>query len=335
MENNRKTGALVISLDFELHWGLRDFEPPDGNYRRNMLGGREAIAPLLEIFAEYEIAATWATVGFLFARSKADLEKYQPDVLPVYYKKILYPYDEPVGEDEAADALHFAPSLIERIQKTPRQEISTHTYSHYYCLDSGQNGASFAADLKSAIAIAAGYGIKLSSIVFPRNQHNRDYESILREHQICCYRGNQTSWMYQVPENHNRKNPLYRAARIADAYFNLSGANTFKWEDVWENGIANVPASFFLRPYSGKSRRMERLRLKRLTDSVEYAAKNGEIIHLWWHPHNFGVNLTENIGFLREILKTYRKCREKYGMESLSMTETAEKAAANNRIDGK
>jgi len=328
MENNRKVGALVISLDFELHWGVRDFESPDSNYRGHLLGGRTAVAAMLEIFAEFEIAATWATVGFLFARSKADLEKYQPDVLPDYRQTALDPYNEPVGDGEAADALHFAPSLIEQIQKTPRQEIGTHTYSHYYCLEAGQSAESFAADLKSAVAIAESYGVSPASIVFPRNQHNRDYEEILLNHQIRCYRGNQTSWMYQVPANHNRKNPLYRAARIADAYLNLSGANTFKWEDVWRDDIANVPASFFLRPYSGKSRRMERLRLKRLTDSVEYAAKKGEIIHLWWHPHNFGVNLTENIEFLREILKIHRQCREKYAMESLSMIGTAEKAAA-------
>lgn len=327
MKNAEKFGALVVSLDFEIHWGVRDHKPADGDYRPHLLGERQSVPAMLEIFREFEVAATWATVGFLFARSKADLEKYKPAILPEYKNAALFPYDQEVGDDEAADLLHYAPSLIELIRRTPRQEIGTHTYSHYYCLEAGQTHESFAADLQSAVRIAADYGIRPTSIVFPRNQHNPAYEDVLREQKIVCFRGNPNAWMYQVSEN-NGKNPLFRAARLADAYVNLSGTNTIKWEDVWSGGeTANVPASFFLRPFSEKIKGLENLRLKRLSESVRHAAKNKEIFHLWWHPHNFGVNLDENIGFLRKLLEVYRECRERYGMQSLTMTETAERAA--------
>lgn len=325
MKDGQKIGALVISLDFEIHWGVRDYKSADGDYRPHLLGERQSVPAMLTLFREFEVAATWATVGFLFARSKADLEKYKPAVLPVYNDKLLFPYDETVGEDETDDLLHYAPSLIRQIQQTPRQEIGTHTYSHYYCLEPGQTAESFAADLQSAIAVAETYSLRPTSIIFPRNQHNPKYEQILKQNQIFCFRGNQQSWMYYVSEN-NRKKPHYRAARLADAYINLSGHNTVKWENVWKNELANVPASFFLRPYSKKLEMLENLRLKRLTEGVKYAAKNKEIFHLWWHPHNFGVNLDENISFLRKILEVYRKCSEEYGMQSLTMTETAEKA---------
>jgi hypothetical protein len=64
-------GALVISLDFELLWGVRDLYPADGGtYRANLLGARTAIPKLLQLFEEFEIAATWATVGMLFANSR-------------------------------------------------------------------------------------------------------------------------------------------------------------------------------------------------------------------------------------------------------------------------
>lgn len=325
MKYGQKAGALVISLDFEIHWGVRDYKSADGDYRQHLLGERQSVPAMLALFREFEIAATWATVGFLFARSKADLEKYKPAVLPVYENKSLFPFDENVGEDETEDLLHYAPSLIRQIQETPRQEIGTHTYSHYYCLEAGQTAESFAADLQSAIAVAETYGLRPTSIIFPRNQHNPNYEQILKQNQIFCFRGNQQSWMYYVSET-NRKKPHYRAARLADAYINLSGHNTVKWENVWESELANVPASFFLRPYSKKLEMLESLRLKRLTEGIKYAAKNKEIFHLWWHPHNFGVNLDENISFLRKILEVYQKCSEEYGMQSLTMTETAEKA---------
>jgi peptidoglycan/xylan/chitin deacetylase (PgdA/CDA1 family) len=325
MNRHEKFGALVISLDFEIHWGVRDYKSPDGDYSQLLFGERESVPAMLEIFKEFGIAATWATVGFLFAKSRDDLTKYKPKILPNYKNTSLFPYNEKIGENESEDLLHYAPNLIEQIQKVPRQEIGTHTFSHYYCLDSGQTAETFAADLQSAIAIAKPYGISLKSIVFPRNQHNPDYEEILLQNGILCFRGNQQSWMYQVSEN-NQKKPFYRAARLADAYINLSGHNTAKWEEIWKQKVANVPASFFLRPFSKRLKRLENLRLKRLTQSIKYAAKNKEIFHLWWHPHNFGVNLTENLNFLRRVLEVYKKCENDYEMQSLSISETAEKA---------
>lgn len=325
MSKRKKFGALVISLDFEIHWGVRDYKSPDGDYRRHLVGERQSVPAMLEVFEEYDVAATWATVGFLFAKSKNDLEKYKPKILPNYKNASLFPYDENVGDNESEDILHYAPSLIEQIKDTPRQEVATHTFSHYYCLDSGQTAESFAADLQSAVAIAQNYGIAHKSIVFPRNQYNPTYEDILVQNGIICFRGNQKSWMYQVSET-NQKKPAYRMARLMDSYINLSGHNTIKWEDVWQKKIANIPASFFLRPYSKRLEMLEDRRLKRLGHSIRYAAKNNEIIHLWWHPHNFGVNLPENINFLRELLEVYRECASSYGMQSLSMREAAERA---------
>src|SRR5215218_1692446 len=127
-------GALVISLDFEFHWGVRHTTPPDGPYRRNLLGVWEAVPKMLALFEEYGIAATWATVGFLFAKSRQELEEFSPSVKPLYANPLLSPYQEPIGESEIDDPLHFTPSLIDVIRKTPHQELATHTFSHYYCL---------------------------------------------------------------------------------------------------------------------------------------------------------------------------------------------------------
>jgi hypothetical protein len=78
-------GALVVSLDFELLWGVRDRYPADGGaYRRNLLGVRQAVPRMLALFEEFDVAGTWATVGALFARSRADLEQFWPAELPTY-----------------------------------------------------------------------------------------------------------------------------------------------------------------------------------------------------------------------------------------------------------
>ena len=57
-----------------------------------------------------------------------------------------YRYGRSIQSKETEE-LCFAPDLIRRIKETPGQEIGTHTYSHYYCLEPGQGIESFNADL--------------------------------------------------------------------------------------------------------------------------------------------------------------------------------------------
>lgn len=322
-------GALVISLDFELLWGVRDRHPPDGGaYRENLLGARRAIPRILEAFEEFGAAATWATVGFLFASSRAELEHYRPAVLPEYDDPGLSPYGDPVGEGEGDDPLHFAGSLIEAVRRCPRQEVGTHTYSHYYCLARGQTRAAFEADLASARAIAAARGVEVRSIVFPRNQFNPEYAAALAAAGVTCYRSNETGWMYDYYHPVYGQGRFQRGARKLDAYVNLSGSNLTAWGELATgDGLCRLPASRFLRPYSPRLRHLEPLRLRRIAADIRAAAAARKLYHLWWHPHNFGRHVDENLAVLRAVLAVFGECRRRQGMQSLSMGEVAEVAA--------
>ena len=68
----RRLGNFVISLDFELMWGVRDHATRE-SYGRNVLGGRQAVAAMLDLFHKRGISATWATVGALLCESKDEL----------------------------------------------------------------------------------------------------------------------------------------------------------------------------------------------------------------------------------------------------------------------
>jgi hypothetical protein len=46
--------------------------------------------------------------------------------------------------------------------------------------------------------------------------------------------------------------------------------------------------------------------------------------HIWWHPHNFGVNINENIANLVAILEYYQFLKKEYGMQSFNMGEIGE-----------
>lgn len=316
-------GALVVSLDFELHWGVRDRSPADGAYRENLRGARDVVVKLLRVFEEFEIAATWATVGILFAATREEFERCRPTERPVYRDSRLDPYAESVGSGESDDPLHFASSLVQRIRATPRQEVATHTFSHYYCLEPGQDRAAFQADLRSAVEIAAARGVQLRSIVFPRNQHNPAYDDLLLEAGLRCYRGNARGWMYR-PASGEEESLSRRGARLLDSYLGFSGPGATRWRDIpQENGLSNVPASLFLRPSSPAAAALDSLRLTRIRRALRAAARSRRVFHLWWHPHNFGTRIDANMESLRRILECFVECSERYGMRSLSMAQAA------------
>ncbi len=132
-----------------------------GNTRRICVGEYEAIPAILRLFEEFGISATWATVGFLFADSARELKEFTPKVLPQYDDPALSPYTETFEKTPIQLSVHYAPELIDLIKKSPGQEIGTHTFSHYYCLEKGQTAESFASDIESSVAIARAKGIKL------------------------------------------------------------------------------------------------------------------------------------------------------------------------------
>ncbi|WP_082174509.1 polysaccharide deacetylase family protein [Bacillus sp. FJAT-27231] len=294
-------------------------------YRENLLGVHEALPRILDIFEEYGIHATWATVGFLFFHSKEELMDDLPSVKPNYTSENFSPYGKllSIGRNEAETPLYFAPSLIEKIVASPNQELGTHTFSHYYCLESGQSLEEFEADLKAAICIAKKYNHTLNTLIFPRNQVNKSYLALCKKHGIIAFRGNESHSVYEASPFKRNQTFAKKLVRLADSYINLTGHHIYCAANLERCPIINIPSSRFLRPFSSSLKALEPLRLKRITDSLTQAAKDHKIFHLWWHPHNFGKNIDENMDFLRGILDHYRYLQQKYEMRSLHMSEVA------------
>lgn len=317
-------GKFIISLDFELLWGVRD-KKTIAQYGENIRGVHQVIPTLLRVFDSYQVKATFATVGFLFCKNKAELSSHIPATIPTYQDSTLSPYlghFELVGETASEDPYHYAPHLIKLIQQQPQHEISTHTFSHYYCLEPGQTTEDFRADLVQAQQLASNYGITITSIVFPRNQYKEAYLQICKDLGIYCYRGNEHSWLYTA-RNEAGESLLRRGLRLIDAYFNVSGHHSYTDDSLKNNSLVNVPSSRFLRPYSRKLSWLDGLRLRRITKSMTYAAKHQQMYHLWWHPHNFGINQAENVAFLEKILAHYTALHQQYGFQTYTMSSLA------------
>ncbi|WP_232695513.1 polysaccharide deacetylase family protein [Brevibacillus daliensis] len=323
-------GAFVISLDFELHWGVRDYCGPNHPYNLNLLHSRRVVPRLLDIFEQYNVEATWAIVGSLFAENREHYQRHLPTILPSYSNIRLFPYSEDMGEGEWDDPLHYASSLIKLIKQSSKQEIGTHTYSHYYCLEKGQTKEMFASDLKSAMAIAKDMDIQIRSIVFPRNQHNPAYDKVLLDHGILCYRGNPTHPAYHIDQK--SQSISKRIYRLSDSYWHFSGSLLHPWDKVVDpSGLCNVAGSRFFRPYQPYLSSLETKRLELIKSAIQEAARTRQIFHLWWNPHNFGNAVDENFYALIEILEEFKRMHLQFGMQSLSMYKTAQIAKEHYR----
>lgn len=312
------TGTLVISLDFELLWGV--FDVIDYEERRGYFENtRNVIPEILDLFNTYDIKATWATVGMLFNKNWTEWNKNRPDHLPVYQNEILsaYSFGEKIQNKNSED-LCFAPDLIKLIAKTQGQEIGTHTYSHYYCSEPGQTSLSFKADLNMALKMAAKEDIVLKSLVFPRNQIREDYLKVCYDAGIGNVRSNPSSWYWKDASSNNLAT---RIARTGDAYLPL-GKKTYPTKELItsDSRVIKQKASRFFRPVENNGT-LRSLKLKRILSEMDYAAKNKEIYHLWWHPHNFGDEPEESIQDLQQLLENFQKLQKNYNFRSLNMGE--------------
>lgn len=313
--------ALIVSLDFELFWGMQDVFTLEA-YGGHILGGRKAIPELLALFQKYGIHATWATVGFLFAGGREEIEERMPgpDRLPTYQNPIRSTYrclsELKGGEEE--NPCFFAPSLIEAIASMPGMEIGSHTFSHYYCREPGQTLEQFEADMAAARGIAQSHGYTLTSVVLPRNQCEPSYIEVLHRLGYTAFRDEENDWIHEKV----KIRPLMRLLRLADVYFPLTGQGGY-WPDK-EQGIWNLTGSRMYKPWFGPLAFLEKQKLRRIKCQMLHAAKNGLVFHLWWHPHNIGVNTELHLKQLDEIFSFFEELRQEYGMRSLNMREMTE-----------
>lgn len=322
MKNCNNKAQLIVSLDFELFWGMQDGHSLE-SYHDHVLGGRKAIPQLLKLFEKYGIHATWATVGLMFAENREEALRYFPeeDLLPHYRNAKLSSYRLfadpafPTGHEDC----FFAPALIRMVAHAPGQEIGSHTYSHYYCREEGQTAEQFSADLDAAIRIAADKGYALQSIVFPRNQTIPAYEKIVASKGFVAYRDEEQDWIHERVRNHT----LLRALRLMDVYLPLTGQGGYQPRK--EGDLVHLPGSRMYKPRFDKLFFLEKLKIHRIKRQMLHAAKKGLSFHLWWHPHNIGVHTDFHMRQLEEIISYYRKLHDEYGMESLNMSEAAQK----------
>lgn len=319
---NLEKPHFVISLDFEKMWGVFDKKSLD-SYGSNIKNVDIVIERTLELFVKYNIHATWAFVGFLLHKDIKALRSNLPTIKPAYVENNYSSYDHIFGIKNIDFQTYYSGlESLYKIEKVHSQEIATHTFSHYYCLENGASLESFHSDLEQSKSVSKSLGHEITSIVFPRNQYDASFLKVCVANNIFAFRGTENVWANRSRSQTDLK-IVHRIFRFIDTYFNLSGSNIYSKLEWIDREILNIPSSYFLRPYNPALKVLEPFKLNRFKKAMLKAAQNKSLFHLWWHPHNFGSNLNENFIQLESILKYYSILNKEYGMVSNSMKEIA------------
>ena len=303
-------------------WGLTGWTPKQiSGYLAHIYGSLAALDKILETFNRYDIKCTVACVGAMNCRSVEDMRQKIPARCPSYQEPLFSSYRSLLPEigTRYEESLFFCREMLKKLSENPRVEMASHTFSHYYCMEFGQTVEEFEEDIRLAVEEMKEYG-RPKTVIFPRNQVSEEYLAVCRKYGFTHYRGNPDDFLYRS----NRTQPRFSlkgALRLLDTYVPLSGHNCYVRDNPDGNVLRNVPGSRFFRSYSRHLSLLEPLRIHRVKSSMRYAARKGLVYHLWWHPHNFGVNTEENIKQLQDICLYYKRLQERYSYRSCFISE--------------
>ena len=272
---------FVMSLDFELRWGIQDRVGDDGHaYRQNLSSVSETGFWLLQCFAEREIACTWATVGAVACRDWEDFMSSLPITRPKYVEEHLDYNQAFLSQIDPNGDLHFLPDLIQDIASSERQELGLHTFGHVYAREPGMTYEAFLCDLARNKDILEGrFSVKCGSLVFPRNQVNFESE-LLSAGIINCYRGNEIcSW--DDPIVLQKRALRHRGLAFVHSLYPLKK----RWHRIDGADPTNIRSSGMLKVnWRGSLRRRN---FEVVTNEINTMPDNS-YIHSWFHPHNIG-----------------------------------------------
>jgi peptidoglycan/xylan/chitin deacetylase (PgdA/CDA1 family) len=313
-------GAFTLSLDFELIWGTLENYGPDAYRSACETERAEVVDRLLALLAEFEVSATWCTLGHLFLDGCAPQNgvKHPEIVAPRRANgEDWFAYDP--GTDERRDPIYYGRTLVRKVQDCPvPQEIGGHSFSHVlFARCSAETAAS---DLAELVRAANEVGVEPRSFAFPGNEVG--HLELLPRHGFTCYRGPEPSW-YGGPG----AGALRRFAHLFDI---LSARRPPVSESVEElPGLWNVPASMMYFPMHGRRRHIPlSRRVRRAVKGLDRAAAERRVFHLWFHPTNLADEIDQMFAGLRSIFEHASALRSDGTLEVASMGALADKAAA-------
>lgn len=314
-------GIFTISLDLELIWGTQDLFGKDGFGEMCLIERRTVIDRLLELFAEFDISATWCIVGHLFLDECAEIEgiKHPEIIRPQHSWKNgdWFDLDPSSNIDDAP--LFYGRDIVEKIRDFPvYQEIGSHSFSHIIYGDEGCSVEAARTDLAECVSVAEKLGVQMTSFVFPRNEIG--HLDQLRAAGFSTYRGVEPNWyeLRSVPHS------VRRLLRLIDVVNATIPPTVLPVKD--SSGLWNIPGSAMFFPMDGVRRHIPMSRrVRRAHRGLETAAGDKRIFHFWFHPTNLVNSIDEMFAGLRKILERAAKLRDDRKLDIMPLNAIVDK----------
>ncbi len=287
-------GALCISIDLELAWGIWD--KPSAEYHRLCAEKERAVVnALLKLFASRAIPATWAIVGRLLGKS-----------------------GEAPTATEFGERIWSAPDLVDAIRDaSPAHDIGSHGFAHIYFQESDRDRVR--EDLRSARRMHDEHGLRFDSFVFPRNQVA--HLDLLADAGIKVFRGIDVGWHTATRERLGKLPG--RAANLVDKLLPIPPAVVEPKAHPY--GLVELPGSMLLLGRNGV-RRLVRPEIAEMKAKLglRRAARHGGIFHLWFHPSNFYRETDVQLRVLQKILDEACAMRDRAAIDIRPMASFAQ-----------
>lgn len=293
-------GVVVLSADFEMAWAYRYSKSKSNEAIQIGLQEREQVSLLLNLFEQYNIPVTWATVGHLFlAHCERDSEgtAHAEMLCPDYFENRNWKftdgdwYQHDPCSNYKSDPAWYAPDLIRKIINNPtKHEIGCHTFSHidFTYKNCSENLAN--SEIKKCKQLAKKKDIKLKSMVFPGGTAG-NYEVLIDNGFIC----------YRKPMSYDIDLPVI--------------------DDHW---LVAIPSSFGLdRDSYGWSKDFHLSILKKY---INRASQNRLVCHFWFHPSMDRWYLQNIMPFLLRLISKYRNSGK---IQVMTMGELAKQILSN------
>jgi hypothetical protein len=310
LNNENVFPAIVISVDFEMRWGVHDIYGLDiDSYRENLENVKEVVPRMLSMFSERNLRVTWATVGALALESWDEYFSVVTDV-PKYEDQSLA-VDSRYAEMDPDGNLYFANNLVYNIILTPGQEMGSHSFSHLYFREKGVTADDF---IKDSVLVKKimdeKFDINPISYVFPKNQSA--FLSELEDNGFIIWRDNENPWYYDA--NTNRTNTL--TARSLRLFEGVSP--WLRRSQPLEPG--KVRSTMFIR--FNLPDFLWKLHIHRIKHEI-LNLSNNDVFHIWWHPHNLGYDLQKRLHRLENVLDIIANSCAFSGIQSCNMSDVA------------
>ncbi len=303
-----KKGTLCISLDTELIWGRVHLHNID-SFKSRARKDWKTIPEILTLLKKYSAPATWAVTGHMMLKS---CDGCHLDLVRPRYKNQefdWFKYDP--GTDEKQNPDWYGKSLFLKIKSTPKQEIASHTYSHFFWGQEGCTHESAESDMNAWIRVAKSYGITATSFVFPKNSVG--HLSLLKKNGFTTYRGPDINWFSTAP------NIFKHILQILDFLLPVSPSSVKVSKNA---GLINIPGSYYFPSARGIRKYIPKgLRAYKAKRGIDSAIKKGEIFHLWSHPIDFADQTSKLMYDFEEILAYANKKVVEGKLEIKSMKE--------------